>query len=197
MSRELNKKEGGIMTDSGIISLFFERSDNAVAELSKKYETICMKTSYNIVNNKQDAEECVNDTYLCVWNSVPPEKPNPLLSYVLRIVRNISINKYKYNNRKKRCDNYALCIDELESVISSAETVETEYELRQLVIHINDFLAHTEKLNRMLFLRRYWFMDSYVDISKSFGMREGTVRTRISRIKKQLGEYLLEKGIHV
>lgn len=105
------------MDDSKIIDLFFERSEKAIVELSKKYGSVCMKVSMNVLNNHQDAEECVNDSFLGVWNAIPPEKPNPLLAFVCRIVRNISINRYKKNNTKRRKSNYDLCLAKLKEAI--------------------------------------------------------------------------------
>ena len=185
------------MTDSGIISLFFERSDNAVAELSKKYETICMKTSYNIVNNKQDAEECVNDSYLGVWNVIPPERPNPLLTFVCKIVRNISIKKYHAKTAIKRNSAYDVAMSEVANYILSPNNVEAEIEAKELAHIIEKFLDTLTVENRVIFMRRYWFSDTYKDIADRVGITEKMVSMRLTRIRKQMREYLMEREVLV
>lgn len=181
------------MDDNKIIDLFFERSEKAIVELSNKYGSVCMKVSMNVLNNYQDAEECVNDSYLGVWNAIPPQKPNPLFSFVCKIVRNISIDRYKKNRRQKRKGNYDLCIEELEDCIASPRTVEDDYAGAELSACIDDFLDSLTKINRMIFVRRFWYMDSYEDIAKASGLREGTIRTRLSRTKGDLKKFLRRK----
>ncbi len=184
------------MEDNKIIDLFFERSEKAIIELSNKYEPVCMKVSMNVLNNKQDAEECVNDSYLAVWNAIPPEKPNPLIAFLCKIVRNISINRYKYNSMKKRNSNYDLCLEELEDCVSDSACTEDNVSASELSGYINDFLESLNETNQMLFVRRYWFMDSYADLSTLTGFKEGAIRTRIARIKNDLMKYLIERGVN-
>lgn len=183
------------MEDSKIIDLFFERSEKAIVELSKKYGSVCMKVSMNVLNNRQDAEECVNDSYMGVWNRIPPEKPNPLLAFVCRIVRNISINRYKKNNTQKRKSNYDLCLDELENYVSSRNDVEEEFEEGEITAYIDDFLDSQSQTNRMIFVRRFWYMDSYEQIANASGIKEGAIRTRLSRVKAELKKYLEKRGV--
>ena len=185
------------MDDSKIIDLFFERSEKAIVELSNKYGLVCMKVSMNVLNNHRDAEECVNDSYLGVWNAIPPEKPNPLLAFVCRIVRNISINRYKKNNTQKRKSNYGMCLDGLENYVSAQNTVEDVYDDTELATYIDEFLDSLSKTNRMLFVRRFWYMDSYEDIANASGLKEGAIRTRLSRIKSDLKLFLEKRGVIV
>ncbi len=185
------------MDDSQIIILFFERSEKAIIELSNKYEAVCMKVSMNVLNNKQDAEECVNDSYLGVWEAIPPQKPNPLLAFLCRIVRNISINRYKKNNAQKRKSNYGSCIEELENILSSKNAVEEEYSEIELARMIDVFLDSLSNNNRMLFVRRFWYMDSYKEIANESGLKESAIRTRLSRIKSELKLFLEERGVIV
>lgn len=185
------------MDDSKIIDLFFERSEKAIVELSKKYGSVFMRVSMNILNNHQDAEECINDSYLGVWNTIPPEKPNPLLAFVCRIVRNVSINRYKKNNTQRRKSNYDLCLDELENYVSAHNSVEDEYDETELASYIDEYLDSLSKTNRMLFVRRFWYMDSYEDIAKASGIKEGAIRTRLSRIKSDLKLFLEKRGVMV
>ncbi len=115
------------MDDRKIIELFFERSEQAIVELSKKYGAVCFKIAFNILNNAQDAEECVNDAYLGAWNTIPPQSPNPLLSYVCRIVRNLAIKKYHKHAAIKRNSIYDMALDELENCFPSSASVEDEF----------------------------------------------------------------------
>lgn len=183
------------MEDSRIIELFFERSDNAIDELSKKYGGICLNVAMNILHNYQDAEECVNDSYLGVWNTIPPQRPNYLLGFVCRIVRNISITRYKRNAAVKRKGNYDLCVEEWKDYIASTKTVEDELSEEELSVYIDEFLDSLSKMNRMIFVRRFWYLDSYEDIARVSGLNEGAVRTRLSRTKAGLKKYLEKKGV--
>lgn len=185
------------MDDERIIELFFQRSEHAIDELSKKYGAVSMHTACNIVGNREDAEECVNDAYLGVWNAVPPKRPNPLLAFLLRVVRNISINRYTYNNRQKRSDPYAECVDELSYCLTSGETVEAHMDAKELTRQIEAFLDSLSQTNRMLFVRRYWYVDSYASLSAATGLRENTIRTRLTRMRTDLKKYLQERGIFI
>ena len=183
------------MEDGRIIQLFFERSDDAIHELSKKYGGICLNVAKNILNNYEDAEECVNDAYLGVWNTIPPETPKYLLGFVCRIVRNISINRYKHNRAVKRKGNYDLCVEEWKDYIASGKTIEDEVSEEELSAYIDEFLDSLSKTNRMIFVRRFWYLDSYEDIARVSGLNEGAVRTRLSRTKAGLKKYLEKKGV--
>lgn len=185
------------MVDSKIIDLFFERSEQAIVELSNKYGKVCMKISMNILNNLQDAEECVNDSYLGAWNTIPPERPNPLLSYVCRLVRNISINRYKHNKAARRNGTYDLCLDELENYLCSPGNIDDNIEEAMLTSYLNEFIGSLDDVNQMIFVRRFWYMDSYKDIAKASKLKEGTVRVRVVRIKSELKLFLEQKGVIV
>lgn len=185
------------MDDEKIIDLFFSRSDKAISELSLKYGEMCFRVSENILHNKEDSEECVNETYFSVWNKIPPEHPNPLVSFVLKILRNIAINRYRHNTAKKRNSRYDACLDELSGCVSGLETTETIYEAKELSLHIDAFLEKHSKTNRMIFVRRYWYMDSISTLSEICGMSEGTIKTRLSRMRKELKAFLVEKGVEI
>ena len=120
------------MDDRKIIELFFKRSEQAIMELSNKYGAVCTKVAFNILNNKQDTEECVNDAYLRAWNTIPPQNPNPLISYICRIVRNLAIKKYHSNTALKRNSIYDVALDELENCFPSAVSAETELDAKEL-----------------------------------------------------------------
>ena len=180
-----------------IIELFFERSEQAVRELDNKYGKVCHNLSYNIVNNRQDAEECVNDAYLGAWNAIPPVRPNPLLSYILKIVRNISLKIYWRNGAAKRNSHYTIALQEIETCIADQKTVEDEIEARELARIIENFLDTLTLENRIIFMRRYWFFDSYKDIAKFVGLSEKNISVRLSRIRKKMKKYLIEREVFI
>ena len=182
------------MNDEQIIGLFFERSEQAITELDKKYGRVCHSVSYNILHNRQDAEECVNDAYLGVWNAIPPAKPNPLLAFVCKIVRNISLKRYEQNTAGKRNSKYDVAIEELGECLSSA-TIEEEIAERELTKMIESFLDSLSKENRVIFMRRYWFSDTYADIAKQVGLTEKNVSVRLTRIRQKLRKHLLEREV--
>lgn len=182
------------MLDEEIIELFFRRSEMALTELKAKYGKICLQTSYNILGNYFDAEECVNDSYLGVWNAIPPTRPDPLLTYVLKIVRNLSLNCYHKNHAQKRNGSYDLAVEELEEFLVSPESVESKMELNELTQAIESFLDSLSVQNRVIFMRRYWFYDNYMQIAKQVGLSEKNVSVRLTRMRKQLKDYLEERG---
>ena len=129
-----------MIDDEKIIDLFFERSEQGIRELDIKYGKVCHKLSNNIVNNRQDAEECVNDAYLGAWNAIPPARPNPLLTYICKIVRNISLKIYYRKEAAKRSSHYTIAMEEIEAYIADPNTVEAEIEARELARIIESFL---------------------------------------------------------
>lgn len=183
------------MEDDKIIDLFFSRTESAITELSTKYGKLCFATAQNITGNAEDAMECTNDAYFAMWNAIPPARPKPLLSFLLRIVRNLSINRATYNQAQKRNCGFTECIDELRNLCSLSDTPDAIFDEKELSRHINDFLAGLDTTNRLLFIRRYWYMDSYEDLSFSTGLRQGTIRTRLSRLREQLRKYLNKRGV--
>lgn len=183
------------MDDEKIIELFFNRSEQAIEEVDKKYGKTCHNISYNILHNKLDAEECVNDAYLGAWNAIPPARPNPLLTYLCKIVRNLSIKRYEFNTAIKRNSTYDVAMEELESCLSSPETVESEIALKELTHIIENFLDSLSTENRVIFLRRYWFSDTYSDIAARLGMTEKNVSVRLTRIRENLRNYLTEREV--
>ena len=186
-----------MIDDEKIIEMFFERSEQAIRELDIKYGKICHNLSYNIVNNRQDAEECVNDAYLGAWNAIPPVRPNPLLSYIVKIVRNISLKIYWSKEAAKRSGHYKIALEEIEGYIADQKTVEDEIEARELARIIEEFLDTLTVENRVIFMRRYWFADSYKDIAKFMGLTEKNVSVRLTRIREKMKQYLIEREVFV
>lgn len=186
-----------MMEDAEIIDLLFKRDQQAIRELDTKYGKACYRLSYNIVNDRQDAEECVNDAYLGAWNTIPPARPDPLLTYLCKIVRNTSLNNYYRKKAAKRSGRCAAAMEEIEACIASPDTVDAEIEARELARIIESFLDTLTAENRVIFMRRYWFCDSGRDIAKFVGLTEKNVSVRLSRIREKLREYLIERGVSV
>lgn len=185
------------MEDERIIELFFERSEQGLRELDIKYGKVCHRLSHNILNSWPDAEECVNDAYLGAWNAIPPAKPNPLQAYICKIVRNISLKLYYRKEAAKRNSTYDIAMEELKRQLSSPNTVETEIEARELVRIIESFLDTLTVENRVIFMRRYWFSDSYKDIAERIGLTEKNISVRLTRIRQKMKQYLIERGEYV
>ena len=182
------------MEDSKIIALFFARSEQAIAELSNKYGKLCMRVADNILGNNQDAEECVNDAYLGAWNTIPPQKPNPLQTYICRIVRNIAITRYHANTAMKRNSYYDIALEELEHCLFSPETVESSIHVKELTHLLDRFLSSQDTHSRIMFVRRYWYADSVADIASAFKMRPNSVSVQLSRLRGKLRKFLIQEG---
>nr|WP_300663560.1 sigma-70 family RNA polymerase sigma factor [uncultured Acetatifactor sp.] len=186
-----------MMEDEKIIEMFFERSEQSIRELDIKYGKVCRKLSYNIVNSRQDAEECVNDAYLGAWNAIPPVKPDPLLTYICKIVRNISLKIYYKKEAAKRNSAYTIVLEEIKACIAGPDTVEAEIEAKELARIIESFLDTLTAENRVIFMRRYWFSDSCKDIAGFVGLSEKNISVRLTRIRQKMKSYLAEKEVFV
>lgn len=183
------------MEDAQIIELFFARSEDAISELDKKYGKLCHKLADNILASAQDAEECVNDAYLSTWNAIPPQRPESLPAFVGTLVRRCSITRYRANTAMKRNSHYDMCMEELETFLASPQqAAEEHYAARELAAAIERFLDTQSKENRVLFMRRYWYADSFAEIGKLLGITEGNARLRLTRMRKQLKTYLTEQA---
>ena len=186
-----------MIDDKKIIELFLERSEQGIRELDMKYGKLCHNLSYHIVNSRQDAEECVNDAYLGAWNAIPPATPDPLLSYLLKIVRNISLKLYWRKNAAKRGGQYTIALQEMKACIPDPKTVEDEMSARELARIIEDFLDTLTLENRVIFMRRYWFADSCKDIAEFVGLTEKNISVRLTRIREKMKKYLIEREVFV
>lgn len=184
------------MEDSRIIELFFARSEQAITELSLKYGKLLLHIAHNILGDREDAAECVNDTYLGVWNSIPPNRPDPFIAYICRIARNQALKKYRSRTADKRKSSLALSFEELEGTLSCI-SAEDMWTAKETGAEINRFLETLDKESRVMFVRRYYFSDSVGNIARIFSMTENHVSVKLSRMRKQLKKYLAEKGILV
>ena len=183
------------MKDQDIIALFFERSERAITELIDKYGSAIKKTASNILKDSQDAEECCSDTYLTVWNNIPPARPKYLGAYSCRIARNLCLKRYYANTAEKRNSYYDVALDELEATIPALSTVESEYDAKELTRHLNDFLKALSKEERSLFMRRYWHGDKVGDIACNMGITAHSASVRLFRLRQKLHNYLQKEGL--
>ena len=150
----------------------------------------------DILGSEQDAEECLNDALLQVWNKIPPMQPDNYCAYLLRIVRNNALNRYKARKTEKRGSGHqSEALDELSELISASDTVQSELEKRELLAAITVFLQELPQKQRDLFVRRYWRFSSYKELASDFGMQENNVQVTLSRIRKKLQSYLKEEGL--
>ena len=185
------------MTDTEIINLFFERSEQAIDELAKKHGNAVARVARNILGNEQDTEECVNDTYLGAWNAIPPHRPSPLRTFVCKIARNLATKKYHSNTAVIRNSQYDLALDDLEEILADSNSVEEAYEAKELRAAINGFLATLNPSDRFLFMRRYWYSDPVKDIAKMAHSTTNSVTVRLFRIREKLRHYLVKEGLLV
>ncbi|MCI8465355.1 MAG: sigma-70 family RNA polymerase sigma factor [Lachnospiraceae bacterium] len=182
------------MEDEKILELLFARSEEAIKALAEKYGTRCRKLAGSILGNDRDAEECVNDAYLGIWNTVPPKRPNSLSAYLLGIVRNCSTTRYHTNTAKKRNSFYDAALDELEECIPSGNGVEDVILAGELARLLNSFLETLKKEDRILFVCRYWYSDSVLELAKQFGMSSNRISVRLFRIRDRLRRFLQKEG---
>ena len=183
------------MDDGRIVDLFFARAESAIGALDRKYGKLCKHTANNILGNPQDAEECVNDSYLGVWNRIPPTRPYSLRAFLLRIVNNVCTERLRHNLALKRQGNYQECLEDWLDVLPDPNTPESIYEATQLSQYISDFLWEESELDRWLFVRRYWYMETAAALAGASGMTPGAVRTRLARTRSRLKQYLTERGV--
>lgn len=185
------------MTDEEIIHLFFERSEQAIGALAEKHGGAAARVARNILGSEQDVEECVNDTYLAVWNAIPPHRPSPLRTFVCKIARNLAAKRYHANTAEKRNSRYDLALDELEEALAAVGGVEDELEERELRSAINGFLAALKPADRVLFLRRYWYAEPVKDLAEAAHTTPNSVTVRLFRIREKLRHYLKKEGFPV
>ena len=186
-----------MINDEKIIEMFFNRDQQAIHELDMKYGKIFRNLSYNVVNSRLDAEECVNDAYLGAWNAIPPVHPNSLLTYIVKIVRNVSLKIYWRKEATKRNGHYTIALAEIEDCIAGQKTVEDEIETKELARLIEAFLNTLTVKERVIFMRRYAYADTYADIAKRVGISEKNVSVRLTLIRQKMKQYLREREVFV
>ena len=188
-----NSERGDIVNDQKIIEMLFARSESALTYLQNKFEKYCHTIAYNILGNDFDAQECVNDTYLRVWNSIPPDKPKNLSAYIGHIARNVSIDLLKRNRAKKRGSSAELVLEELSEIISDeSQDFSDAVFMRQA---INSFLENLPTKDRRMFVQRYWYAYSVKTIAESIGRDENYVNVKLHRLRSDFKKHLEKEGI--
>ncbi len=183
------------MDDSKIIDQLFDRGENALDELSRKYSRLYKGILREMLGDESDVEECANDVLLAVWNSIPPSRPDSLPAYVCRIARNIGINRLKYNKRQKRDSGYTVLLSELDDCIPDTGADFRE-ESRRIGSVLSDFIRNLDAETRILFVRRYIYLESVTSLAKRFGMSENAVSVKLFRARIKLKKVLEKEDIY-
>ena len=183
------------MEDNRIVDLYWQRDERAISETAAKYGRYLHSISYRILLNTEDAEECVNDTYNDAWQSMPPHRPSILSTYLGKITRRISIDLWRnYSAEKRGGGETALALDELEECVSGTRDVEAEIDRLELQRKLNDFLLAIPKIERQIFMCRYWYMDSISDIAQQFACSESKIKSMLYRTRNRLRNMLEKEG---
>lgn len=184
------------MEDEAIYDLYWNRDEEAIHQTHLKYGAWCRGIALRILDIQEEAEECVNDTYLQVWNNIPPQRPNIFRAWLGRITRNLALSRYRRNHATKRGGGQtALALEELSECVSGRESAESQLENQEVAAVINRFLESLNQRQRTIFMRRYWHMASIGDIAKAYGMTESQVTSLLFRCRKKLREMLVKEGI--
>ncbi|MBO7424946.1 MAG: sigma-70 family RNA polymerase sigma factor [Clostridiales bacterium] len=184
------------MKDEQIIELFFSRSEQAIEETTLKYGRLAKSVSFRIVRNEEDADECVSDTYLALWNTIPPQKPDPFIAYICKLVRNISLKKYRFNTAEKRNGLYDVSLNELEECLKGRSDVQKELEAGEAERLINTFLGTLKQIDRVIFIKRFWFNMSIDEISDETGCTKNYINVHLHRTKERLKDHLIKEGYY-
>lgn len=184
------------MEDTKIIELFFSRSEEAITETASKYGKLCFSISGNILGNNEDSEECVNDTYLALWNCIPPQRPSNLMAFISKIVRNLSLKKLDYNLAKKRDSSITHSLSELEEILPD-KAISNKFSDEEIGRILSNFLKNEKADSRNVFIRKYWYFDSVEDISKRYKFSESKVKSMLFHTRNRLKKYLIKEGIRI
>ena len=183
------------MDDQSIVALFWERSEQAIAETDRKYGAYCYSIAYHALANNEDAEESVSDTYMAAWNRLPPHRPSVLATFLGKITRRISINRWKAKNTAKRGGGQiTLALEELDNCVDGTQDIEANSDARELSACLNRFLDSLPKAERDIFLRRYWFFDPIAAIAESYGFTQSKVTSMLHRMRGKLRKQLEKEG---
>lgn len=186
------------MDDARIVQLYWDRDEQAIPATSDKYGSYCAAIARNILGSREDAEECVNDTFLKAWDSMPPHRPQILSAFLGKIVRNLSFNRYKRNAADKRGGGeLPVVLEELSELVSGQDDVGRELDRKELIEAIDGFLAGLSLKKRSVFVSRYWYADSISEIAARHGMKDGAVSMTLNRLRLKLRSYLVERGFEL
>ena len=197
-AKEIQVSDNNVIksTDAQLLELYESRDESAIEKTAEHYGAYCTSIAMNILRNKEDADECVNDTYLKAWNAIPPEQPRVFSSFIGRITRNLAINKYKSKTTHKRSGHEtAVLLGELEDCIPAAVNVEEEIESRDLSRIIKEYLSKLREEDRKFFVCRYWYNDSVPEIAELHEVSIGKVQMSLHRTRKRLKVYLKKEGV--
>lgn len=183
------------MEDKAIIELYFARNEKVISETDIKYGKYCSTIANNILNNREDTDECVNDTYMQTWNSLPPQRPSILKAFLGKITRNLALNLYKKQHTKKRYDGIEASIDELEECIANDFNLEEIIEINELTSIINDYLATLKDIKRKILVERYWYISSVKEIAEKHNLSESNVKMTLARSREELKVFLEKRGV--
>jgi RNA polymerase sigma-70 factor (ECF subfamily) len=183
------------MEDQSIISLYFARNEEAIKESSRKYGSYVTSISMSILRNALDAEECVNDTWLKAWNSIPPQNPPSLKVYLGRLVRHLSIDRLRTNTRQKRNREFEVALDELENCAMPEDT--SEEDMAALSAALDGFLEGLEPTDRKLFVGRYWHLYPVSKLAQAYGLTVGNTSVKLHRLRERLRDHLTERGFSI
>ncbi len=185
------------MDDLAIVELYHRRDERAITESDKKYGSLCRSIALRLLGIREDAEECVNDTWHAAWNKMPPDRPQALGAFLGRITRNLSISRWRRDHAKKRYDGITALLSELEDCVPSPGTVEKDWEQRQLARLISAWLDGLEGEDRRLFIRRYWYGDPVKALAAERGERANALSQRLLRLRKALRASLEAEGVEL
>lgn len=185
------------MEDKMIVALYWERSEDAIAETQTKYGKYCHAIAYNILHSDPDAEECVSDTYASAWDAMPPHKPERLSTFLGKLTRNHAINRYYHNRAQKRSAHTELVLDEVSEFVPDRSTSGSIADEIALKDAINRFLASLPKQTRIIFVRRYWYMSAIREIALDYNLSESKVKVTLMRTRGKFKAYLEEEGIEI
>lgn len=185
------------MEDDAIVALYWARNEDAISETDRKYGPYCRTIAWNILKSWEDSEECVSDTWHRAWNAMPPQKPDRLPPFLGRIVRNVSISRWRKGQAQKRGCGVALLLDELEDCLPAPQDVERELEARELTRAVEHWLGRLEREDRLLFLRRYWYGDEVKTLARRRRISPNQAAKRLRRLREGLRRYLEQEGVTV
>lgn len=185
------------ISDKKITELLETRNEQSLRFIADKYGGLCSSISYNIIGNKSDSDEITNDTYMKVWNTIPPEKPRNLCAYIAKIVRNLSLDKLRYNTRSRRSGETDALLSELEECIPATDSTEKSAENNELKSVLNDFLAQLDERTRKIFVLRYFACYSIADISERLAVTETNTTSILNRTRTKLRKYLSDKEVYI
>ena len=186
------------MKDNEIIELYWNRDESAIKATADTYGNYCHTIAYNILYNIEDAEECVNDTWMNAWNSIPPKRPNRLSTYLGKLTRNLALNRYTQNNAQKRGGGQVeLALSELEGCVPSQSETENIIDEMMLVNAIDSFLREQPRRERNIFIGRYWYLHSIRKLANAYNMSESKVASLLLRMRSKLKLYLEKEGIYL